>query len=236
MSAQRFGGAHTDKKLEKLEAYLKAFSTALKKQHFQLIFFDAFAGTGDIQIADEVPLLGTVSEYAPFIEGSAQRALRFGTAFDQYIFVEKSRSKIRQLENLRTQFPTISDRISIRCGDANSELEKFCSQVNWQRTRAVVFLDPFGNQVRWETIVAIAEQKRSICGISFPLDWECCDRYPSAKAYTKRMKLRLTDCWVRASGEMCLSSRHRWMTCSVRVRTMSGALPSNQSLVSWPIE
>jgi three-Cys-motif partner protein len=157
MPAQRFGGAHTDRKLEKLEAYLKAFSTALKNQHFRLIFFDAFAGTGGIQIADEAPLLEGVSEYASFIEGSAQRALRLGIAFDEYIFVEKSRSKVRQLESLRVQFPTISDRISIRCGDANGELEKFCSQMDWKQTRAVVFLDPFGNQVRWETIIAIAE-------------------------------------------------------------------------------
>lgn len=121
---QRFGGAHTEKKLEKLEAYLKAFSTALKNQQFHLIFFDAFAGTGDIRIADEAPLLDGVDEYAPFIEGSAQRALRFGAAFDQYIFVEKAPSKVRQLENLRTQFPAVADRISIRCGDANRELEK----------------------------------------------------------------------------------------------------------------
>ncbi len=80
---QKFGGAHTEKKLAKLEDYLKIYSTALKNQKFRLIFFDAFAGTGDIQTADEAPLLEGVDEYAPFIEGSAQRALRFGAAFDE---------------------------------------------------------------------------------------------------------------------------------------------------------
>jgi len=165
---QKFGGAHTEKKLEKLQAYLKAFSTALKHQQFQLIFFDAFAGTGDIQIADEAPLLDGVDEYAPFIVGSAQRALQFGAAFKQYIFVEKSPSKSRQLETLRKQFPVIADRISIRCGDANGELEKFCSQTDWRKTRAVVFLDPFGNQVRWQTIVAIAETEAIDLWYLFP--------------------------------------------------------------------
>lgn len=168
MGRQRFGSLHTDQKLGKLQAYLKSFSAALKNQRFDLIFFDAFAGTGDIQIADDAPLLETVSEYAPFIEGSAQRALRFGTAFNQYIFVEKSRSKMRELEVLRGQFPTIADRISLRCGDANKELEKFCSGTDWKKTRAVVFLDPFGNQVSWETIVAIAETRAIDLWYLFP--------------------------------------------------------------------
>ncbi len=154
---QKFGGVHTEAKLKKLEEYLKAFSTALKNQKFKLIFFDAFAGTGDIQIAGEAPLLEGVDEYQPFIEGSAQRALNFGTAFDQYIFVEKSRSKVRQLERLRNEFSSISDRIDIRCGDANEQLKNFCLATDWKSTRAVVFLDPFGNQIGWETVVTVAQ-------------------------------------------------------------------------------
>ena len=168
MPPHRFGSLHTEKKLEKLEAYLKAFSTALKRQKFHLIFFDAFAGTGDVQIADQAPLLDVVDDYSGFIEGSAQRALRFGDAFDQYIFVEKSRVKARQLENLRGQFPSISDRISIRCGDANQELERFCAATDWKDTRAVVFLDPFGNQVSWKTIVSIANTKAIDLWYLFP--------------------------------------------------------------------
>jgi three-Cys-motif partner protein len=156
-SEQRFGGVHTERKLAKLEAYLKSYSTALKHQNFRLIFFDAFAGTGDIQTADEAPLLEGVDEYTSFIEGSAQRALRFGEAFDEYVFVEKSRWKVRELNSLRSQFPVIADRISVRHGDANSELRKFCEHTDWKRTRAVVFLDPCGNQVGWGTIVALAK-------------------------------------------------------------------------------
>jgi three-Cys-motif partner protein len=165
---QKFGGAHTEKKLAKLEAYLKAYSTALKNQNFRLIYFDAFAGTGDIQTADDAPLLEGVDEYAPFIKGSAQRALRLGMAFDEYIFVENVRWKIRELENLRDQFPSIADRISIRCGDANSELKEFCEHTDWKRTRAVVFLDPKGNQVGWETVAAIAKTEAIDLWYLFP--------------------------------------------------------------------
>ncbi|HVZ92198.1 MAG TPA: three-Cys-motif partner protein TcmP [Rhizomicrobium sp.] len=165
---QKFGGAHTEKKLAKLEAYLKAYSTALKNQNFRLIYFDAFAGTGDIQIAGATPLLEGVDEYAPFIKGSAQRALNFGKAFHRYIFVEKSQSKVRQLKDLRDGFPAIADRIDILHGDANYHLTNFCSGTNWKNTRAIVFLDPFGNQISWKTVVSIAETKAIDLWYLFP--------------------------------------------------------------------
>jgi three-Cys-motif partner protein len=61
---QRFGSAHTEEKLGKLEEYLKVYSTALKHQKFRLIYFDAFAGTGDIQVAAESSLLNEVASIA----------------------------------------------------------------------------------------------------------------------------------------------------------------------------
>ena len=50
MAQQRFGGSHTERKLEALAAYLQAYTTALKNQPFQIAFFDAFAGTGRIEL------------------------------------------------------------------------------------------------------------------------------------------------------------------------------------------
>lgn len=155
MAKQKFGGAHTEEKLGKLDAYLKAYSTALKNQGFRLVFFDAFAGTGDIQIGQDASLL-SVDEYSPFIKGSAHRALQLGVAFDEYVFVEKSRSKAKVLEELKNQYPLIAPRISVRQADANEELLEFCSKTDWSKCRAVVFLDPYGNQVKWTTIEAIA--------------------------------------------------------------------------------
>ena len=154
---QKFGSTHTEYKLGKLDEYLKAYTTALKKRGFRLVFFDAFAGTGDIQIGGETPLLGAVDDYSPFIEGSAVRALQCGAAFQRYVFVEKSKSKARDLrDKLIAKFPTFQDRIDIHQGDANEELLDFCARTDWKKTRAVVFLDPQGNQVKWKTIEAIA--------------------------------------------------------------------------------
>jgi three-Cys-motif partner protein len=155
--AQRFGSAHTGQKLDKLEEYLKIYSTALKNQGFELVYFDAFAGAGDVQIADaDATLLNGVDDYSPFIRGSAQRALAFKTAFDRYVFVDAKDENISALRELASAHSDISDRITIRKGDANSELLGFCQSTDWKKTRAVVFLDPYGNQVKWETVAALA--------------------------------------------------------------------------------
>jgi three-Cys-motif partner protein len=166
---QSFGGTHTDYKLKKLDAYLRAYSTALKNQSFKLIYFDAFAGAGDIQVGtDDEDLLSSVDDYRPFIAGSSQRALCLGRAFSQYHFVDVKKKNAKALEALKSEFPDICDRIVVHRGDANEEIRKFCSETNWDNTRAVVFLDPFGNQVDWVTLVAIAATKRIDVWYLFP--------------------------------------------------------------------
>jgi three-Cys-motif partner protein len=155
---QRFGGRHTERKLDALERYLDAYTTALKNQSFELIYFDAFAGTGDIVFSrsEVTAFFGPVAELGTATRGSARRALEIGNPFHRYIFVERSSAKISELEKLRREFPTLDDRMEFRHGDANAELVSFCSDQNWRSTRAVVFLDPFGNDVAWQTIEAIA--------------------------------------------------------------------------------
>ena len=170
--AHRFGSRHTETKLHALEKYLRAYSTALKKlknKNIRLTYFDAFAGTGDIQIADaDATLLDSVDDYSPFIKGSAQRALELKTAFDCYVFVEKSKRKIADLKRLCSEHPDIAERVDVRAGDANKQLQSFCKDTDWARNRAVVFLDPYGNQVSWETIVTIAETKAIDLWYLFP--------------------------------------------------------------------
>jgi three-Cys-motif partner protein len=163
--AQRFGSAHTKLKLDKLEEYLRIYTTALKNQNFELIYFDAFAGAGDIQIGSDGMLLDGVDDYSPFIKGSAQRALQFRESFSRYIFVDLKAANVKAL---RAEHKDIADRIDIRKGDANAELISFCKRTNWTRSRAVVFLDPYGNHVRWETLVALAATKAIDLWYLFP--------------------------------------------------------------------
>ncbi|HEX3943605.1 MAG TPA: three-Cys-motif partner protein TcmP [Rhizomicrobium sp.] len=166
--AQRFGSAHTKLKLDKLEEYLRIYTTALKSQNFELIYFDAFAGAGDIQIGSDATLLEPVDDYSPFIKGSAERALQFKESFSRYIFVDLKAANVKALRALQSDHKDIADRIDIRKGDANAELIAFCKSTDWGRSRAVVFLDPYGNHVRWETLVALAATKAIDLWYLFP--------------------------------------------------------------------
>ncbi len=64
-----FGGGWTRMKLDTIERHLDAYSTALKKTPFKLLYIDALAGTGQVHIS-------TVAEEArALLRGSAERAM-----------------------------------------------------------------------------------------------------------------------------------------------------------------
>ncbi len=48
-----YGGSWTIKKLDILEKYLNAYTTALKGQPFKLAYIDAFAGTGYLELDEK---------------------------------------------------------------------------------------------------------------------------------------------------------------------------------------
>jgi three-Cys-motif partner protein len=157
MPDQRFGSLHTDQKLDVLAKYLAAYTTALKNKNFRLLYLDAFAGTGEIYLPVDGSLLQDVEEVIPVMEGSVHRALQVRPAFDNYVFVEKRPQKSKKLYRWKSEYPELADRIDIHCADANEWLKRFCRETNWRSSRAVVFLDPFGNQVEWNTLAAIAD-------------------------------------------------------------------------------
>jgi three-Cys-motif partner protein len=155
MPQDRFGSAHTIEKLDALEDYLGAYTTALKNKGFRLLYFDAFAGTGDLNFPD-APLLGLIDEAEAFAAGSARRSLRIKVPFDNYFFNEFRVAKTRELERLRLEFPQLAARIQVTALEANAALEQFCDLFRTRRERAVVFLDPYGSQVAWASIEKLA--------------------------------------------------------------------------------
>jgi three-Cys-motif partner protein len=168
-----FGGIWTQEKLEKVGHYLQTYSTALKNQSFKRIYVDAFAGTGYVNFKDnvETPSLFPEfeeSEVQDFVVGSAQIALSVNPPFDQYYFIEKNPNRFSELEKLKESFPHLASRIFPQFSDANDFLQAFC-QTDWSNKRAVVFLDPYGMQVKWETIKVIAKTQAIDLWILFPL-------------------------------------------------------------------
>jgi three-Cys-motif partner protein len=158
MPQDKFGSAHTREKLDALEKYLCAYTTALQSRGFALFYFDAFAGTGDLNIPD-APLLEKVDRAKQFAAGSARRSLSIATPFHRYVFNELRPAKAKELEKLRGEFPHLADRIDIQSLDANVALDQFCDRLTGGGVRAVVFLDPFGNHVAWSSIRKLAQTR-----------------------------------------------------------------------------
>ena len=136
-------------KLDILESYLDAYSTALKGQQFKLMYIDAFAGTGLIKL----PGRDDDAEVQDFVSGSAERAIQIDKKpFDKLIFVEKNQKRYKDLQSLRVLH---SDRnIKVNNSEANSFLRDLAE--DWHEWRGVLFLDPFATEVEWSTIETIA--------------------------------------------------------------------------------
>jgi three-Cys-motif partner protein len=174
---QQFGGSWTEQKLQRLREYLIAYHDVLKKQPFTLYYIDAFAGTGyntpkaapDYQspLFDDLAAQDT----RQFLDGSARIALQIPRPFDQYVFVEQHPDRFAELTKLKADFPALASRITPVNEEANDYLISLCKSRDWVREncRAVVFLDPFGMQVSWTTIHAIAETKAVDLWLLFPL-------------------------------------------------------------------
>lgn len=104
-----------------------------------------------------------------FVHGSARIALEVEPRFHKYIFVEKDPCRFSELERLKEEYGHLRDRIQLVNEDANPFLKSLCSKSGWDKRRAVLFLDPFGMQVPWDTIEAIAKTKAIDLWLLFPL-------------------------------------------------------------------
>jgi three-Cys-motif partner protein len=171
----QFGGDWTTQKLQILCKYLTAYATIMKKQRFRFAYIDAFAGTGyrkkkESEVSATLVFPGLKkSDARDYLDGSARIALQVQPAFDKYIFIEIKPKRYRELARLRDDFPNLADRIELINADCNSWLQERCLRYSWQKHRAVLFLDPFGMQVEWETIRAIARTQAMDVLILFPL-------------------------------------------------------------------
>jgi three-Cys-motif partner protein len=177
-----FGGDWTTEKLELVRRYLVAYTTALKNRRFRTAYIDAFAGTGrraprrrkksgdSLQTSMfELPPEIYEAETQEFLDGSARIALQVEPRFNKYFFIEKNSKRAAELQKLQEEFPDKKGDIHIKPEEANVYLQKFCRTVDWRARRAVLFLDPYGMQVEWETIKAIGATKSIDLWLLFPI-------------------------------------------------------------------
>lgn len=163
-----WGGSWTEEKLRVLRGYLGAYVTALKNQAFRLEYIDAFAGAGYRRRkgSDTAQLALTDEPVEEYRDGAARIALGLNQGFDAYYFIERRASHVEELRGLANEHS--AQEIHIHQGDANVWLRELCER-DWQRRRAVVFLDPYGMQVEWGTMETLARTKAMDVWVLVPI-------------------------------------------------------------------
>jgi three-Cys-motif partner protein len=113
----QFGGDWTNKKIEILVEYAKAYLTIMNRHpYWKLLYFDGFAGSGLIVKENEIDFNITT--------GAARRIVEIDTPrpFDHYYFVEKSKTNSEQLSLVtKKAFPHKKIRIIVE--DCNLKLK-----------------------------------------------------------------------------------------------------------------
>jgi three-Cys-motif partner protein len=176
MGAHRFGGTWTERKLAALGAYLVQYQVIFKKnpaaRNFRTVYVDAFAGTGERDARtekDPISLFGYGDETREFQQGSARVALDLKDKFHRYIFVDRKAGHIEALrKSVERDLPALVPICEFIHDDANAWLQAWCANQDWHTQRAVVFLDPYGMSVAWESIEAIARTRAIDLWILFP--------------------------------------------------------------------
>ena len=108
---------------------------------------------------------------ANYLAGSPRVALEIEPQFTHYVFVELDPTQIAQLEELKKEFSSSPAKIFVRKEDCNTYLRKLLQRQDrmWDRWRGVVFLDPFGMQVPWDTIAKIGATGAIEVIMNFPV-------------------------------------------------------------------
>lgn len=175
-SLQKFGDrSWTQDKLERVRKYLVAYTTIMSKRPLQYAYIDGFAGTGYHELRQEPDEGGAKlfpeaeePEVVEFLDGSARIALNVAPRFSKYFFIEKDPRKATELEKLKIDFPDKSADIVIQAREANAYLQELCGK-RWADRRAVLFIDPFGMQLTWDTVKAVAKTEAIDTWILFPV-------------------------------------------------------------------
>jgi len=152
-------GFWTRAKLDVLRDYLAAFLTASSGKAPYAVYLDAFAGEGsgiDRLTSEEF-------DGSPRIAAGAVANGDSGYRFSHLRLFELSPTRAAGIQaHLREHFP--GRDIDVIPGDCNTTMPVTLTSMAEavRRSPTFAFLDPFGTELRWPTIEAIADHKRGL--------------------------------------------------------------------------
>jgi three-Cys-motif partner protein len=155
-AAKQSWGFWTQSKLEILDGYLEGFLTASQRAR-GAVYLDAFAGEG----AGRARLTDEEFDGSARIAATARARGSSGFAFTYLRFIELSEARSREIRaEFRRDFP--GRDIDVLQGDCNVKLPQLLREMpdSLKQLPTFAFLDPFGVELRWGTITALAEHKR----------------------------------------------------------------------------
>jgi three-Cys-motif partner protein len=101
-----------------------------------------------------------VADTDAIIVGSAMRALGVKPPFHKYLLNDTKKNNVDALrKSISDNHSHLSERVEITRLDANEMLRNLCASYDWNETRAVVFLDPFGLQINFETLELLGKTR-----------------------------------------------------------------------------
>jgi three-Cys-motif partner protein len=152
-------GIWSEIKLEIIKKYAHAYTSIMKKQPWckGYVYIDAFAGAGK-HISRRTGEL---------IQGSPLNALEVEPPFTEYYFIDLDEERAEGFNKIAKENPSIHSYH----GDCNDVLlAKIFPHLTYASfKRALCILDPYGLQLKWETIKAAAELKTVDIFINFPI-------------------------------------------------------------------
>lgn len=168
-------GPWSTEKLSILGKYLRAYAVIMHSQRRQhqwparIHYIDGFAGAG-IALAPngehEDP--AREAEVLAYLEGSPLKALYCVPPFDRLWFIELKATRAVYLRSLLRE-RNASDRSEVIIGDANVKVAQLIIDEVAANEHGIAFLDPYGLELRWETVEALATARRFDVFINFSL-------------------------------------------------------------------
>lgn len=204
-------GPWAKEKLKCLESYLDAYTKVFLNQGWcaGTIFIDAFAGAGRAPLrksnkkkhSPEQLLFDDSSgnfedeDELTYVNGSPRVALGLKHSFSHYFFIEQDSERTKALQKLKEEYPN-PEKIIVLRGDANEAIKDEIlgkESFNWKSFRGIAFLDPFGMQLRWDTLEALASTRAIEIIINLPVGTTLQRLLPKSGKFSERERQRLDE-------------------------------------------
>lgn len=166
--------SHTSEKLEYIRKYIEGYLMATKRLPIKY-YIDAFAGSGKCILCDtECNSRGgkrcLLCGRGHVVDGSVLISLKTKNKFSEYIFIEIIQNNIKNLEKIiQQEFSEYRGLIKIKKADSNELLKNLYQHVS-QYAGCLIFLDPEGPELFWDTVKYLSKIRKVELLILYPYD------------------------------------------------------------------